>query len=74
MERRTPTETVAANVRAALDSSSETPLSLAAATDMHISDLESRLNGTTPFTAPELVCVGGFLHSPIATLMKGVAA
>lgn len=74
MDRRTPTETVARNVRSAVAAAGAETQSVAQAADMPLSVMESRLNASTPFTFPELVRVGGFLHVPTHSLLKGATA
>ncbi len=71
MDMRSQARRVAANVAAAI---SGLPLaSVAEAADMHEDDLMSRLNGDEDFTVNDRVRVGGFLRSPAARFMEGVA-
>lgn len=74
MDRRTPTETVARNVRSAVAASGVAINSVAQAADMPLSVMESRLNACTPFTFAELVRVGGFLCVPADSLLEGATA
>jgi hypothetical protein len=47
---------------------------LAQATDIHLPDMESRLDGTSDLTLSELVRVGGFLRLRPDNLLKGAGA
>lgn len=73
MNRRTITGTVAQNVVSAAAAHGVASAAIAEATDMNLSDLESRLSAETPFTISELVRVGGFLCVPADLLMEGAA-
>lgn len=74
MDLRRYTATVAGNVVSAIRSTGNTTESVAEATDIDMSAMESRLTAETPFTFAEIVRVGGFLHVPAHVLAEGVAA
>jgi hypothetical protein len=72
--RRTPREVIAANVRDALNNSGECITTLAEATDIDATTLESHLRSETPFTAWELARVGGFFRFGVSPLLEGAVA
>lgn len=71
--RRT-TQTVAANIRAAMTTLGTTAEMVSEATHIDLPDLIERLNGNESFDLAELVSVGGFLRIQPDTLLKGAAA
>jgi hypothetical protein len=73
MDQNVATGLVGARVSAALRVAGVSVRTLSEATDIPISELESRLSGDTDFTISELVSVGGFLRSPANTFLEGVA-
>lgn len=64
---------MAANVAAAISNNNFSLDTVAQAADIHVVDLESRLEDGD-FTVNDLVRVGGFLRIPVARFMEGTAA
>lgn len=74
MTRRTLTETVAANITAAMKTSGVSVEHLSEATDIHLPELEKRLDAKAAFSVPELVRVGGFFRIRTSDLLEGAGA
>lgn len=69
MDRRSPVETVATNVAAAVRATNN----LAQATDNTTQDALDRIAGNEDISVADLVVVGGFLRLHPHTFMRGAA-
>ena len=73
MHRRSATQTVGTNLSTAIDAAGQTVSSVALATDMPVSDLAQRLEGSAATSVAEALRVGGFLRMQPSAIFKEVS-